>query len=351
MCSTLILGSSELTARYYDGRTSQSCDVRLSFAPDNTVSLLGEGVSLRFQLSELSIAGRLANTPRSIELPNGGKCEVADNDALDAGLAQYRLVPKGNWLHRMESHLAYVAAAVVLTAGFSWGAFSYGIPWLAEQAAYAMPHSVDRQLGQGTLKALDRALFSESQLDEKRRAGLQLRFAEVTSGLPDGDSYQLVFRYSDKIGANAFALPSGIVVVTDALVELGKNDDEVIAVLAHEVGHLEHRHSLRMVMQDSAVALLITTVSGDPFSSSTLVAALPTLLVHARYSREFENEADDYAYGFLVSHQIPTQAFSDMLVRLGNEDESSTAEEFLSSHPGTQERVERFRTGEVLESD
>jgi len=334
----------ELAARYYDGRTSQSCDVRLSFAPDDTLSLLGEGVSLRFRLHELNIADRLGNTPRSIELPNGGKCVVADNDALDAVLTQHRLVLKGNWLHRLESRLIYVATAVILTMAFSWGAFSYGIPWLAHHAAYALPHSVDRQLGQGTLKVLDRALFSESQLDEGRRATLQQRFDEVTAGLPDGDSYRLVFRHSEKTGANAFALPSGIVVVTDALVKLARNDDEVVAVLAHEVGHLENRHSLRLVMQDSAVALLVATVSGDPFSFSTLAAALPTMLVHARYSREFETEADDYAYDFLVSHQVPVQAYADILTRLGEEKETSAAGAFLSSHPGTRERVERFRS-------
>ncbi len=333
----------ELSARYYDGRTSQACDVRLSFFMDDSISLLGEGVSLRFRLSELNIADRLGNTPRSIDLPNGGKCEVADNDALDAVLAQHRLVQKGDLLHRLESRLIYVVIAVVVTGVFSWGTISYGIPWFAEHAAYALPHSVDRQLGQGTLKVLDRTLFSGSRLDEAHRAVLQQRFTEVTAGLPDGDTYRLVFRHSDKVGANAFALPSGIVVVTDALVELSGSDDEVIAVLAHEVGHLEHRHSLRMVMQDSAVALVVATVTGDPFSSSTLAAALPTILVHARYSREFETEADDYAYDFLVSHQIPTRAFADMLTRLGGEGETSAAEAFLSSHPGTRERLQRFR--------
>lgn len=333
----------ELTARYYDGRTSQASDARLAFYMDGTVSLLAEGVSLRFRLSELGIADRLGNTPRSIQLPNGGKCEVADNEALDTLLVQHQLAQKGGWLHRLESSLTYVVLAVVVTGVFAWGTISHGIPWLAEHAAYALPHSVDRQLGQGTLKVLDRTLFSESQLDESHRGLLQLRFEEVIAGLPDGDTYRLEFRHSDKVGANAFALPSGIVVVTDALVELSRNDDEVIAVLAHEVGHLEHRHSLRMVMQNSAVALVIATVTGDPFSSSTLAAALPTMLVHARYSREFETEADDYAYDFLVSHQIPPQAFADMLTRLGGEAETSTAEAFLSSHPGTRERVQRFR--------
>ncbi|GMQ89639.1 MAG: M48 family metallopeptidase [Gammaproteobacteria bacterium] len=337
----------QLSARYYDGRTSQACEVQLEFTPDGSLSLLGEGVSFRFAFSTLEIGERLGKTPRSIRLPNGGKCEVADNETLDRILAGLGAQQRGRWLHRLESSLAYVVVAVALTGGFAWGMVEYGIPWLAERAAYALPHSVDRQLGQGTLKVLDKSLFSATQLDEKKRTGLQRRFVEITRELEDGDSYRLEFRSSEKIGANAFALPSGIVVITDELVRLGNSDDEIASVLAHEVGHLEHRHSLRTVMQDSALALLIATVTGDPFSSSTLAVALPTVLVHAQYSREYEIEADDYAYRYLTNNGIPTQVFADMLQRLSGDQPTSAVEAFLSSHPGTVERIERFRTGSV----
>ena len=60
----------------------------------------------------------------------------------------------------------------------------------------------------------------------------------MTKPLDDGHVYQLEFRHGGYIDANAFALPSGIIVMTDELVELAKSDDELISVLAHEIGHV-----------------------------------------------------------------------------------------------------------------
>jgi Zn-dependent protease with chaperone function len=333
----------ELSGLYYDGCTSRSSAVRLSFCRDGTVDISGEGVSLRFPLAALDISSRVGNTPRAIALPNGGRCEIKDNDGLDSVLVKCGGARPQHWIHRLETSLRYVAAATVITALFAWAMIDHGIPWLAEQAAYALPRDVDRALGQGTLDVLDRQWFSESTLDQTRRAQLEARFLAMTATLESPDSYRLEFRAGGDIGANAFALPSGIVVMTDELVALSENDDQLVAVLAHEIGHLEHRHSLRMVMQDSALALVISAVTGDPFSTSTLAVALPTLLAHAGYSREFETEADDYAYRYLVANGIPTEAFANILVRLGGDGETSTVERFLSSHPGTRERIARFR--------
>lgn len=334
----------ELAARYYDGRTSRGSEVRVQFAADRSLSLSGEGVSLRFAFSELDIDSRLGNTPRRVRLPNGGQCEIADNDALDAWLATHAPSVGHGLLHRLESNLAYVLLAVAITAAFSWGAVEWGIPWMARHAAYALPASLDRQLGQGTLKTLDGTLFEPTTLDAGHRERLQQRFAQVIRGLDNAPDYRLEFRNAEALGPNAFALPSGIVVVTDQLVALSRNDEEVVAVLAHEVGHLEHRHSLRMAMQDSALALVLATVTGDPFSSSALAVALPTLLVHAAYSRDFETEADDYAYRYLVANGIPTEAFADILERMAGDGAQDKSVGFLSSHPLTQARTQRFRS-------
>ena len=88
------------------------------------------------------------------------------------------------------------------------------------------------------------------------------------------------------------ALPSGTLIVTDAFVMLAANDDEIVSVLAHEAGHVEHHHGLRLVFQNSVVALVITWLVGDV---STLLAAAPTALLQAKYSRDFERDADAYA--------------------------------------------------------
>ena len=77
------------------------------------------------------------------------------------------------------------------------------------------------------------------------------------------------------------------------------DDDELIAVLAHELGHLNGRHAMRMVLQQSGIAVLVTAVAGDAVGMTLLAAAMPAALLNARYSREFELEADDYAYALL----------------------------------------------------
>jgi len=337
-------GRTEVSARYYDGRTSGSSAVRLSFGRDGQVALRGEGEGADYKFEDLVVSSRIGNAPRQIGLPDGGQCEVADNDTIDRILRE-RSGNRGGWLHYLENHVIFILVAVVVTISSSIAVVKYGIPWLAERAAYALPQSVDRNLGKGTLDILDRSLFSESTLEPATRERLIARFAEMTATLPAGDSYQLLFRAGNKIGANALALPAGIVVMTDELVATSENDDELLAILAHEIGHLEHRHSIRMAMQSSAVALIIATISGDVVSSSSLVVALPTVLIHSGYSQEFETEADDYAWQFLTDNGIPTAAFASILTRITGDSKDSVVTKYLSSHPGTRERLQRFIQG------
>ena len=335
-----------LTGTYYDGSTSRAEQVELSISGDRQVHILGGSVDHRIHLDDLMISDRIGNIPRALELPEGARCVINDNDALDRLLGQLDYTGSStSWIHALESRWRYVVLAIVITVVFSWGMFVRGIPALADQAARALPTSIDHVLGQGTLKILDRGLLDESELDSATRLRIQQRFNTMTKPLEDGNHYHLEFRAGKKLGANALALPSGIIIVTDELVKLAKTDDEVIAVLAHEIGHLVHRHSVRMVMQDSAVALLVTTITGDAFSTSTLVAALPVVLLHSSYSQKFETEADRYSWNYLVDNNIPTGVFADILERISDDGETSTVEKYLSTHPGTQERIRMFRMG------
>jgi Zn-dependent protease with chaperone function len=333
-----------LPGTYYDGTTSRAEQIEISISADRQLRIYGSSVDRRFHIDDLKISDRIGTIPRALELPGGGRCDVSDHAALDRLLAQ--LGYSGNptsWIHVLESRWRYVALAVFITAVFSWSMFVWGIPALADHAARALPTSVDRALGQGTLKILDHGLLADSGLDTATRQRLRQRFDTMTRNLEDGNHYRLEFRAGRKIGANALALPSGIIVVTDELVELAANDTELIAVLAHEIGHLVHRHSVRLVMQNSAVALLVTTITGDAFSTSSLAAALPIVLLHSSYSQEFETEADRYARDYLVDNDIPTAVFADILERITDDGDTSAVERYLSTHPGTQERIEMFR--------
>ncbi len=77
--------------------------------------------------------------------------------------------------------------------------------------------------------------------------------------------------------------------------KLGENDNELISIIAHEIGHVVHRHALRIMIQNSTGKPLLATISGDIFSKSALSANLPNFLIQMKYSRAFEIEADRFA--------------------------------------------------------
>lgn len=313
---------------------------------DGSIVISGEGISKICLLSDVSFSPRLGNIPRVMTLSDNASCHVLDNDLIDVFLKTHKNDVASSIIHLLESRLVYVLAAVLFTVFFSWAMFVYGIPSLAKQIAFNLPVEVDRALGQGTLETLDKVIFTDAVLAVATQQRLTSRFEKMKLGIEGAQDYKLLFRHGNKIGANAFALPSGIIVVTDELVELADND-EVVAVLAHEIGHLAYRHSVRMVLQDSAIAVLISTITGDPFSTSSLVVALPTLLANASYSREFEIEADDYAYQYLKQNNIPLSTFAAALEKItkaekGEESEPGI-ESYLSSHPATGDRTRRFK--------
>jgi Zn-dependent protease with chaperone function len=332
-----------ISAVYYDGRTARGQAVTLEFDSAGNLEITGLDQPLRYSAGELRVSPRVGSVPRSIALPDGGKCETDANDAVDAVLARRGAAARSRLLHRLESHWPYILALFVVTVGVVWAVVRFGVPELARQAAYAMPVSADQSLGRGVLEALDRGVFAPSRVERERRDRLQAQFGEIVRGQDARYRFRLEFRASPLLGPNAIALPDGTIVVTDELVRLAEHEEELLAVLAHEIGHVLHRHALRRVLQSSAVALIVAFATGDVFSLTALAAALPTMLIEAKFSRDFEREADDYALRFLRENRISPQRVATILRRLA-EHRGDKQERFgyLSSHPATDERIRMF---------
>jgi len=215
------------------------------------------------------------------------------------------------------------------------------VPWLADRAARAIPPAMDTHISAQTLAAMDRAAFLPSTLEEAERARVRALFARVVPAADPDHAYRLEFRAAPAIGANAFALPSGTVVITDDLVRLAADDGELLGVLAHEVGHVVNRHALRQVLEDSAATVLIASASGDIVSTSTLAAGLPVALLQAHHSRAFETEADTYALAWMRDHGVAPRHFAALLGRLEAAGDG-VVPAYLASHPATAERIARF---------
>jgi Zn-dependent protease with chaperone function len=132
-------------------------------------------------------------------------------------------------------------------------------------------------------------------------------------------------------------------VLLDELVVLLDDDEETAAVLAHELGHAQHRHPLRMLLQGSAVAAFWTLYVGDV---SSLLAIAPAAVLQARYSRGFEQEADDFAVAMLQANGMSPGLLADALEKLEahqRKRDGESVNSYLASHPATSERVRHLR--------
>jgi Zn-dependent protease with chaperone function len=344
----------EIAGELFDARTSRSRPAVLKDRGHGNLELKWEKSRSFYKLASLKISSRLGNTPRYITMSDGRKFETRDNDAIDALLAQNNRQGWQAFLHRLESRLHYVAIAFFVVVGFLWATYQYGLPAASEAIAFSMPAGVTNTISGETLSYLDKQVFRPSKLPEQTQQRLQMRFSQIVAPIQESHQFKLLFRTGGEVlGANAFALPSGIVVMTDELVALAQNDDELVAILAHEVGHVVNRHGLRQTLQSSILGLFVSYATGD-FSS--VVLALPVLLVELGYSRDFEHEADDYAYQYLVDNRIDTISFANILNRLerSHRQRSDMVEKngkvmdvfkYLSTHPETSERVKRFEEG------
>lgn len=327
---------------YFDGRSARAHPVVLSLHGD-ALSMSGAGLRRVEALDSLRLSEPMGDAPRLITFSDGAHVEVRDHVRLAHLLAATGQRDSAVVRWAFEPRTVVVAAVMLLL--IAWFGWREGLPWAARHVAASIPVATMETLSAQALRLLEARALAPSALDETRRRRLDDALRELARFEGRSIPYRLLFRAAPQIGANAFALPDGTLVLTDALVELaGDNDDEVLAVLAHELGHVHERHGLRLLLQGSTLALFMAWYLGD--AGSWLVAA-PTALLQAGYSREMEYEADDFALRLLRTQRLSGEPLVVMLEKLeaarAGAGRSIAAGGWLDSHPRTIERITRLR--------
>jgi Zn-dependent protease with chaperone function len=326
--------TSSVAGTFYDGETGQGRQVQVRIA-DGLVHFDGPDVSTAFPLASVRLEARLGDLPRRIDLPNGASCIVPAEFELpvtaDAPATMER------WVNEAETRWAPALAAAAVLVAILWAGIVWGVPAAANVVARRMSPAIEREMGEQALRTLEAAVLERSKLTAARQQALSARFDTLVRFVPAGTLPQLRFHASPTVGPNAFALPGGTVVLLDELVAEARHDDEIAAVLAHEIGHLVERHSIRQVLQTSVAGVLVAVVVGDVLSLSSYAAALPAVLLNARYSRAFEREADRFGFALLDQAGIDRTHFVRFLTRL-EQKHGGAGMGWLSSHPGAEER-------------
>lgn len=308
----------QLQGYWFDGKTSAgvAAEVQVDGAGHVRALHAGDGGLLQeCNFSALRVSSRVGNTPRYLYFSSGEKFETSDNSTVDQLLLQHRPSLLNTLAYQLESHIYFVFLTLILVVVFSWAGVKYGLPAASKAIAYRLPPEVMNRAAVETLKLLDKTHLQPTRLEQPLQDRLLAHFAEALTQNEDLH-LQVLFREGGKMGANAFALPDGTIIFTDEMVKLARSDDELLAVLAHEIGHIKYRHSLRSAIQGTSVGFMVSMLTGDLSAASGALAALPVILTTMSYSRDFEREADQNALDYLTEHHIDPLNFVTLMERV-----------------------------------
>ncbi len=341
-------------AQYFDGVSARAHPVTITLV-DGVLSVRGETLQRDEPITTLRVSEPMGAAPRLISYPDGAHCEVRDHAGMNAMLAASHF--EDSLVVRLQHRWRWAVASIVVAVAAVFAGYHWGLPAASEWVAYQVPDTILAQLGGGTMRVLDKAIFKPSKLPEERQKALTSAFDRLAP--PDGSKpkYTLLFRDGGGAGANAMALPDGTMVVTDQLIALAAHDEEILAVLTHELGHINRRHGLRMLIQGSIVAFVVSWYIGDV---SSVAAGLPTLVLQAKYSRNHEREADEFGAAMLKANGMSPRRLADMLAKLeashrakpgkpkDKQNETDVEQssrrggvsDYLASHPATRERID-----------
>jgi Zn-dependent protease with chaperone function len=220
------------------------------------------------------------------------------------------------------------------------------IPGFAVHFAEYVPDAAVKIATEHTLYTMDKTLLDESEVDAELQQTYRDNWQQTLSQLSlHGAQYNLNFRHSENMRANAFALPDGTVVVTDELLTLIDNDVDLLrAILLHEIGHVEHKHSMRLIAENLATSLAVDCFFGDLSGIIEVFSGISNTIVQNQFSQKLEWEADNFAIQQLKVLGLEPESVAQTMEKLAESlPEESTLDALMQSHPLMKERIQNAR--------
>lgn len=223
----------------------------------------------------------------------------------------------------------FLLLPVLLLLVFLWQAGR-----IAGALAERVPLQQEQQIGRQVFTSLRRTLRLQEDGAELERV------RSLGARLSAGSRYEYEFHVAQDDSINAFALPGGVIVVHTGLIHATRRPEELAGVLAHEIQHVELRHSLQAMIKELGLRGLWAAATGD--IGGTLAGQAVVKLTALRFSRDAEREADERGFAVLVRQEIDPSGMVDFFGTMGAAT-AAAPPAWLSTHPASEDRQQSLR--------
>lgn len=223
---------------------------------------------------------------------------------------------------------------------------------LVQALARQIPAAWEQKLSMTQIEAMKLSQgFSQDSVALAQVEMMAKPIIQAAQSSPHARHYNYQFLISSDPSVNAFALPGGVVVVNSGLILKADRVEEIQGVLAHEIAHAEKQHGMRNVLSSLGLVSLISIFTGGSDGALAAVIGQGSQLLTLKFSRDFEREADEVGFTYLVDQKIDPQGMRTFFEKLLNQPQGNLSKvmkelDFLSTHPATTERIQRLQKQE-----
>jgi len=348
-----MIGAAPVSAQFFDGLSARRHPVFVSVSRDGSGLLIDKaergGTPIVWPLDRIR---RLSDSAAPEEMTLTLVAETDDESPRDP--ARLILTDAGliDWLDKTAKGLdrrdtrrgtgfRVVTRLAVATVAILAILFVL-LPRMADFMAELMPLETEQRFGRSVVSQMERFLGGGPNRSlvcdaPEGRAALDKMIARLTDG--QDLAYPLSVGVLNHRMVNAFAAPGGNVMLVRGLLDQATSAEEVAAVLAHEIGHVEARDPTRLTLRAAGSAGILSIVLGD-VSGGTMVGIAGEYLLQSAYTREAEAAADRFALRLMTDAGVSSRGMADFFLRIGGKS-GGDIPEYLSSHPASEARADR----------
>ena len=335
----------ELKGYYLDGKTAERKDVIVWVEITGLAIDLPRGGRLSWPYGEIR-QNRDFSDPGQIRLEKGGAIPetfVVPREAFFIALKRVfpgRRLPFHDFAPRSQ-RLVCALFAGLGTVGIIASLYLWGIPLLSTWVASSVPVSWEKSLGRSVVESLAPV---PARCSNPEPALFIQGIVTTLSASLSKRSYPFQIIVMDVPEVNAFAAPGGSIVVFRGLLEKVETTEELAGILSHEMQHILHRHSTRMLLEHVSLGLLLGVIMGDANSAMKIGKEGAGLLGALHYGRQFEEQADVEGMRLLLAAGINPRGMISFFEKIQREDGKTTAiPAYFSTHPSPESRIEKLK--------